>query len=73
VATAGTRYADGKPRGIAAHIGARINNLAQPGEVLVSPTVKDLVAGSGLAFSERGVHQLKGVPGDWRLFSVDRS
>ena len=44
---------------------------AGPGEVLVSSTVKDLVAGSGLAFQDRGTHELKGVPGEWRLYAVD--
>jgi class 3 adenylate cyclase len=58
--------------GIAVHIGARIAALANAGEVLVSSTVKDLVAGSGLAFEERGLHALKGVPGEWRLYAVDR-
>jgi class 3 adenylate cyclase len=58
--------------GIAVHIGARIAGLARAGEVLVSSTVKDLVAGSGLAFEERGVHALKGVQGEWRLYAVDR-
>ena len=58
--------------GIAVHIGARIAGLAGAGEVLVSSTVKDLVAGSGLAFAERGLHALKGVPGEWRLYAVDR-
>jgi len=57
--------------GIAVHIGARVAGLAEPGEVLVSSTVKDLVAGSGLGFADRGVHALKGVPGEWRLYSVD--
>ena len=56
--------------GIAVHIGARIAGLAAPGEVLVSSTVKDLVAGSGLSFRDHGVALLKGVPGEWRLFSV---
>ena len=56
--------------GIAVHIGARIAALATPGEVLVSQTVRDLVAGSGLTFSERGVHALKGVPSEWRLFQA---
>lgn len=56
--------------GIAVHIGARVAALAGPSEVLVSSTVKDLVAGSGLAFEERGEHTLKGVGGSWRLFSV---
>jgi class 3 adenylate cyclase len=54
--------------GIAVHIGARVAALAAPGEVLVSQTVRDLVAGSGLGFAERGIHTLKGVPNEWRLF-----
>jgi class 3 adenylate cyclase len=58
--------------GIAVHIGARVAARAEPGEVLVSSTVKDLVAGSGLAFDDRGVQVLKGVPGDWHLFAVAR-
>lgn len=58
--------------GIAVHIGARIVALADPGEVLVSSTVKDLVAGSGLRFEERGPAELKGVPGEWRLFVLLR-
>jgi class 3 adenylate cyclase len=56
--------------GIAVHIGARVAALAGPSEVLVSSTVRDLVAGSGLEFVDRGSHALKGVPGDWRLFVV---
>ncbi len=56
--------------GIAVHIGARVSALAGPGEVLVSSTVRDLVAGSGIEFEERGEHELKGVPGRWRLYSV---
>jgi len=56
--------------GIAVHIGARVAGHAQPGEVLVSSTVKDLVAGSGIAFDERGTHALKGVPGQWSLYAV---
>jgi len=56
--------------GIAVHIGARVAARADPGEVLVSSTVRDLVAGSGLAFDDRGVQPLKGVPGDWHLFAV---
>ncbi len=56
--------------GIAVHIGARIMAQAEPGAVLVSGTVKDLVAGSGIDFEDRGVHQLKGVPGEWRLFAA---
>jgi class 3 adenylate cyclase len=56
--------------GIAVHIGARVATTAGPEEVLVSSTVKDLVAGSGLQFADRGMHNLKGVPGEWRLFVV---
>ena len=56
--------------GIAVHIGARVAALAGPDEVLVSSTVRDLVAGSGLQFVDRGAHSLKGVPDDWRLFAV---
>lgn len=56
--------------GIAVHIGARVAALAGPGEVLVSSTVRDLVAGSGITFEDRGLHVLKGVPGDWRIFAV---
>jgi pimeloyl-ACP methyl ester carboxylesterase len=61
---------DGKVAGIAVHTGARVASHAKPGEVLVSQTVKDLVAGSGLSFEARGTHELKGVPGEWRLFAV---
>jgi class 3 adenylate cyclase len=61
---------DGKVAGIAVHTGARVASQAQPGEVLVSSTVKDLVAGSGIAFEDRGVTELKGIPGEWRLFAV---
>jgi pimeloyl-ACP methyl ester carboxylesterase len=57
-------------RGIAVHIGARTAALAGPGEVLVTSTVKDLVAGSGIEFEDRGVRALKGVPGEWRVFRV---
>jgi len=60
-----------KPRGIAVHIGARVASKAQPGEVFVSSTVKDLVAGSGIGFQERGIHELKGIPGEWRLYAVE--
>lgn len=56
--------------GIAVHIGARVGAMAGPNEVLVSSTVKDLVAGSGIEFQDRGIHSLKGVPGEWRLFTV---
>jgi class 3 adenylate cyclase len=61
---------DGKLGGIAVSTGARIGALAGAGEVLVSSTVKDLVAGSGLEFEEHGTHELKGVPGEWRLYAV---
>jgi class 3 adenylate cyclase len=57
--------------GMAVHIGARIGSLARPGEVLVSGTVKDLVVGSGIDFGDRGAHDLRGVPGEWRVFSVE--
>jgi pimeloyl-ACP methyl ester carboxylesterase len=56
--------------GVAVHIGQRVLGSAQPGEVLVSSTVKDLTAGSGLEFEDRGLHALKGVPEEWRLFAV---
>ena len=61
---------NGKVRGIAVHTGARVAALAGPGEVLVSSTVRDLVAGSGIAFEERGEHELKGVPGRWRVYAA---
>jgi len=61
---------DGKVGGIAVHIGARLAANAGPGEVLVSSTVRDLVAGSGIAFDDRGVAELKGIPGEWRLYQV---
>ncbi|MGH2655725.1 MAG: adenylate/guanylate cyclase domain-containing protein [Actinomycetota bacterium] len=60
----------GKVGGLAVHIAARVMAGARPGEVLVSSTVKDLVGGSGLSFEDRGIHVLKGVPGEWRLFAV---
>ena len=56
--------------GLAVHIGSRVASLAGPGEVLASSTVKDLVAGSGIVFEDRGMHTLRGVPGEWRLYSV---
>jgi class 3 adenylate cyclase len=62
---------EGKLRGIAVHVGARVASKAEAGEALVSQTVKDLVAGSGIEFRDRGVHELKGVPGEWRLYSVN--
>jgi pimeloyl-ACP methyl ester carboxylesterase len=55
--------------GIAVHIGSRVAGKAAPGEIVVSQTVRDLVAGSGLSFAERGAHALKGVPGEWRLYA----
>ena len=58
--------------GMAVNIGARIGALANPGEVCVSSTVRELVVGSGLEFAERGVHDLKGAPGEWRLYTVAR-
>ena len=61
---------DGKAGGIAVNIGARVGAAAQPSEVLVSQTVKDLVAGSGLMFEEAGEHELKGIPDRWRLYRV---
>jgi class 3 adenylate cyclase len=60
----------GKVAGLAVHTGARVASLAGPSEVLVSSTVKDLVAGSGIAFEERGSRELKGVPGHWHLYAV---
>lgn len=63
-------FVDGKPVGLAVHVGARIGALAAPGEVLVSGTVRDLVAGSGLVFADRGTRSLKGVPDEWRLFAL---
>jgi class 3 adenylate cyclase len=65
--------ADGKVAGIAVHTGARVAARAGAGEVLVSSTVKDLVAGSGITFVERGTHELKGIPGEWRLFALERA
>ncbi len=62
----------GKVAGMAVHIGARISAFAGPGEVVVSSTVKDLLAGSGVTFTDRGVHPLKGLPDEWRLFGAAR-
>ena len=59
-----------KVGGIAVHTGARVAAMANAGEVLVSHTVKDLVAGSGIRFEDRGAHALKGIPGEWRLFAA---
>jgi len=61
-----------KVGGITVHIGARVASAAAPNEVLVTSTVRDLVAGSGIHFEDRGTHVLKGVPGEWRLFAVPR-
>lgn len=58
--------------GLAVHIAARVSAAADPGEVFVSSTVKDLLAGTDLVFGDRGEHELKGVPGDWKLFAVER-
>jgi class 3 adenylate cyclase len=56
--------------GLAVHIAARVGASAGPGQIVVSGTVKDLVVGSGIEFTERGEHELKGVPGTWKLFAV---
>jgi pimeloyl-ACP methyl ester carboxylesterase len=61
---------DGKVAGVAVSIGARVAAEAGSGEVLVSQTVRDLVAGSGIEFDDRGIHELKGIPGEWHLYSV---
>jgi class 3 adenylate cyclase len=63
---------DGKASGIAVHLGARVASVALPGEVLVSRTVRDLVAGSGINFHSRGTHELKGL-GEWPLYAVTKS
>jgi len=68
VHTGEVEVADGKVAGLAVHIGARISQIAESSEVLVSQTVRDLVVGSGLHFEDRGEHALKGVPDRWRLF-----
>jgi class 3 adenylate cyclase len=70
VHTGEIELSQGDIQGIAVHIGARISALAGAGEVFVSSTVKDLVAGSGIEFEDRGVHQLKGVPGEWHVFAA---
>lgn len=57
--------------GIAVHIAQRVEGMAQPGEILVSRTVVDLVSGSGLEFTDRGTHTLKGIPGEWQLHTYD--
>jgi class 3 adenylate cyclase len=63
-------FTNGQIRGIAVHIAARILAMAQPGEILCSRTVKDLVAGVGFNFTDRGIHKLKGVQDDWQLYDV---
>jgi len=73
VHTGEIEQSDSSVRGIAVHIGARIAAAARPGEVLVSSTVKDIVAGSGIGFEERGERELAGVPGSWRLFAATHS
>lgn len=72
VHTGECQIAGDKLAGMAVHIGARVAASAQPGCVLVSSTVKDLVVGSGLRFSDLGFHTFKGVPGEWRLYALDR-
>jgi class 3 adenylate cyclase len=61
---------DGRVRGIAVHTAARLVGLARPGEVLVTATVRDVVAGSGIRFEDRGARALRGIPGLWRLYAV---
>jgi len=68
--TGEVEQSNGKVMGLAVHVGARVASLAQPSEVLVTSTVKDLVLGSGLEFVDRGSHVLKGVPDRWRLYAV---
>ena len=70
VHTGEVELTDDDVQGIAVHIGARVSALAGPGQVLVSSTVHELVIGSGLEFEDRGAHELKGVPGEWRVFEV---
>jgi class 3 adenylate cyclase len=69
--TGEVELSDGDVAGIAVHLAARVAAAAEAGEVLVSRTVVDLVAGSGLTFARRGEHTLKGVPGEWELFAVE--
>jgi len=64
-------YDDGTVSGITVFTGFRLTQIAQPGEILVSNTVKDLVAGSGLIFTDRGTHIFRGLSGEWRLFTPD--
>ena len=71
VHTGEVEVANGDLRGIAVHIGSRVSGLAGAGEVLVSRTVADLVAGSGIVLADRGEHELKGVPGTWQVYAVE--
>ena len=68
--TGEVELADGAVRGIAVHTGARVASLAEAGDVVVSGTVKDLIAGSGIELTDRGTHELKGIPGNWQLYAV---
>jgi class 3 adenylate cyclase len=68
--TGEVELAEGKLRGLAAHIAARVMATAERGGILVSGTVRDLVVGSGIEFAERGAYELKGVPGSWVLSEV---
>jgi class 3 adenylate cyclase len=61
---------DNNVTGLGVHVGARVTALARPKEVVVTQTLKDLVLGSGIVFTERGVHTLKGVEGEWHLYAV---
>ena len=70
--TGEVEYVGDNVAGIAVHTAARVAALAEPGEVFVSSTVRDLVAGSGLRFADRGVHTLRGIPDEWRLCAVER-
>src|SRR5713226_2743634 len=71
VHTGEVEYEEESLIGITVHIGFRVANLAGAGEVLVSSTVRDLMAGSGITFTDRGMHSLRGIPGEWRLFTPD--
>jgi class 3 adenylate cyclase len=71
VHTGEVEYEEESLIGITVHIGFRVANLAGVGEVLVSSTVRDLMAGSGITFTDRGTHILRGIPGEWRLFMPD--
>jgi class 3 adenylate cyclase len=62
----------GDVAGIAVHVASRVQSAAQPGEILVSSTVRDLIAGSGLRLDDRGIHELKGLDGKWTLFAVEK-